>query len=159
MSDITDELQKLYRLLESGAITTEEYEQAKSIILKQESASDGAIEKRLLEVEFQNELLQIDRDWEAESKQYLSSEGLKPSCVTGLFLAIASIILVIAGVWMLAASNALTNPISLLFALLFVFVGIWAPLSYFQTYQRYEKAREIYRLRRAEARDRYQSKL
>ncbi len=72
---ITDELQKLVQLRTSGTLTDAEFAQAKAVLLSNPQASASTDEstfltEQLLVLRRQNELAQIDREWEIERRQF-----------------------------------------------------------------------------------------
>lgn len=79
---IPDELQKLDELHRGGRLTDEEFTRAKSRLLDSPTASApptiiagstlpvSLIEEQLADIRLQNELAQIDREWEIERRRY-----------------------------------------------------------------------------------------
>ncbi len=69
---LADELQKLDDLRRRGALTAAEFDQAKATLLAGKSADVGEhLADQLAEVRHQNDLAQLDREWEIERQQYL----------------------------------------------------------------------------------------
>lgn len=72
---LADELQKLEGLRSRGTLSDAEFERAKATLLGDESKPEQPLEQhlseQLAEVRYQNELAQIDREWEIERQQYL----------------------------------------------------------------------------------------
>jgi hypothetical protein len=93
---IADELAKLEELRRSGALSESEFAQAKAAILSG-SGSDASLDQhmseQLAEVRYQNELAQIDREWQIERERYLitNNYGLRTVPTAGLGIATALI--------------------------------------------------------------------
>ena len=73
---IADEIRKLDELRRAGSLTDDEFSQAKATLLRtpSEVASLGLSDQvadHLAAVSCQNELAQVDREWEIEREQYL----------------------------------------------------------------------------------------
>lgn len=71
---IADELTKLDELRKSGAITHEEFAQAKAALLNAPESSERSTDPRnahLEQIKHQNEIAEIDRAWAMEREQYL----------------------------------------------------------------------------------------
>ncbi len=89
---ISDELMKLDELRRSGAISADEFELAKRKIL--EAPQDMYRSDALNELKAQNELAQLDREWELERESYMVTgkyghrhiPGKASSLLGGLFV-------------------------------------------------------------------------
>jgi hypothetical protein len=70
---LADELQKLEDLRRSGALSNVEFAQAKAALLAGTTAApeNQPLAKQLAEVRLQNELAQIEREWDIERQKYL----------------------------------------------------------------------------------------
>jgi hypothetical protein len=73
---LVDELAKLEQLHRSGALSDLEFTKAKAALLSgappgSEQQLGEHLAEQLAEVKYQNELAQIDREWEIERQQYL----------------------------------------------------------------------------------------
>jgi len=73
---LVDELTKLEELRRSGALSDAEFTKAKAALLNEAPAGRGLelgehLADQLAEVKYQNELAQVDREWESERQQYL----------------------------------------------------------------------------------------
>ncbi len=163
MSTIADELQKLHRLLEIGAITTEEYEQAKSKLLKQQDpAEQSSTEERLVQLELQNALLKAEQDWQAEREQYLSFSkgGGGPYEPTGATVAWS--ILYCGFVFILCGWLASSPRLSWGERLLLLFTAAMAfalPLYGWIRYKEFKAACSAYLFRRTKIRERYENRI
>jgi hypothetical protein len=99
---LVDDLAKLEELRRRGALSESEFTKAKAELLNGAPASSepGLVEhlaNQLAEVQYQNELAQIDREWQIERQQYLirgqygtaqvptSGMGIGTAVVGGLF--------------------------------------------------------------------------
>jgi hypothetical protein len=95
---IADELTKLEELRRRGALSESEFARAKAAILSGAgSASDTSLGRhvsdQLAEVRYQNELAQIDREWQIESDRYLIADraGRRTIPTAGMGVAMALI--------------------------------------------------------------------
>jgi hypothetical protein len=73
---LVDELAKLEELRRSGALSEAEFTKAKAALLSGATAGSEQqlvehLADDLAEVKYQNELAQLDREWEIERRQYL----------------------------------------------------------------------------------------
>lgn len=73
---LVDDLTKLEELRRNGALSEAEFAKAKAALLDGRAASSEQqigehLAEQLAEVKYQNELAQIDREWEMERQQYL----------------------------------------------------------------------------------------
>src|SRR5690348_5211282 len=74
--NLADELQKLQELHRSGALTDEEFAAAKAAVLAKGNTEAAAptepvLKEHLDEVKRQNQLAQLDREWQNEREQYM----------------------------------------------------------------------------------------
>lgn len=67
---ISDELEKLAELRREGVLSDEEFEIAKQKVLHGES--DTSANDQLEDIKNQNEIAQLDRQWEIEREKYVS---------------------------------------------------------------------------------------
>ena len=93
---IADELQKLEELRQRGALTNEEFAQAKAKLLASTSETSKPdvsehLSEQLAEVRYQNELARLDREWEIERQKYLITDryGRQHIPTTGMGIGIA----------------------------------------------------------------------
>jgi hypothetical protein len=164
---LVDELAKLEELRRNGALSDAEFTKAKAALLGGASAvSEQELGKhladQLTEVKYQNELAQIDREWQMERQQYLirgrygitqvptASMGIGVAAVGGVFGALWTILAVsITG----GAPNA--GPFSIakvffpLFGIVFTMAAIGYGMYVYSQAQKYQKAFEAFKERRA----------
>src|SRR5215210_3159757 len=72
--NIADELRKLQDLHRIGALSDEGFARAKRAVLERAEGGEppaGAVQEQLDHLRQQNELLQIDQDWERERERYM----------------------------------------------------------------------------------------
>lgn len=72
---LVDELQSLEQLQKSGSLTAEEFAKAKGLLLagspKTNASTEGpSIDRRLETIQIQNELAQLDREWQQAIPTY-----------------------------------------------------------------------------------------
>lgn len=176
---ISDELQKLDDLRRNGTISDDEFELAKKKVLQE--PQDAIHSDQLEEIKFQNELAQLDREWELERENYMVS-GKRgryiPGKASSLF---GGIVIVGFGIfWTLMAAsmtghrdasfdairvdssgvvNTETSGNSIgsifpLFGVLFVLFGAGMSLYSFTKASQYEEAKQRYQDRRWEMQNR-----
>ena len=149
---ITDELHRLQKLRESGALTDEEFAAAKARVLDGRAADGSAVEGHLAEIKHQNDLAQLDREWAMEREQYMVAGryGYRylPNRGTSLIGGIA-----ICGfglLWTLFAAGMGAPVFFPLFGLLFILAGAAVSAHAFMQANRYEEARLRHLRRRRE---------
>ncbi|MBW4622036.1 MAG: SHOCT domain-containing protein [Cyanosarcina radialis HA8281-LM2] len=86
---ISDEIEKLKALYEAGTLSREEFELAKHQVLSGTARSDNLEELRI-----QNQIAQLDREWELERENYMATgkygckyiPGKVESLIGGIFI-------------------------------------------------------------------------
>jgi hypothetical protein len=164
---LVDELQKLQDLHRSGALSDEEFARAKKALLEGPSASPADpqlgrhLSDQLAEVHYQNELAQIDREWQMEREKYLLTDryGRRQVPTPGMGIGVAVVGGVFGLFWTIVAI-ALTGsapdvgPFSIikivfpLFGVLFIVAAIAFGVHCRTRAQQYEKAFAAYQARR-----------
>lgn len=93
---IADELQKLEELRRTGALSDQEFAQAKAALLAGAAGPPPEplgqhLAEQMAEVRHQNELARIDREWEMERQQYLITDryGARQVPTPGMGIGIA----------------------------------------------------------------------
>lgn len=156
---IADELWKLDELRRNGAISHDEFELAKRKSL--EGSQDAGRSAQLEEIKLQNQIAQLDREWELERENYLvagrngyQSIPEKSSCVIG------GVFIVAFGIFWTVTSAYSTgfgrDGAIGLFPWLGVFFSIFGgglSIHAFLKASRYEKARQGYQRKRREMLD------
>lgn len=151
---LTDELQQLQEMHERGALTAEEFAQAKARVLSGEtsaSADTPALQRHFQQVEWQNELERLDREWELERESYVQvgkygSRHL-PQRETSLLAALVG-----GGFglfWTFSAMSMGAPAFFPLFGVIFIVAVVGAGLSGYQKAEEYEAAYARYQKRRA----------
>lgn len=181
---LADDLTKLDDLRRSGALTEEEFARAKEALLNAPapaappSAEPLAehLSAQLEEVQFQNELAQLDREWEREREKYMvvGKYGQRYMPTTG-GSAIGGFVIVGFGVvWTLIASvmafganqafsdhEGRLNAFSIIpcafpvFGLLFITFGIVLSVQSHKKAGEYRQAEQVYRRKREEIHARF----
>jgi len=165
---LADELEKLEELRRSGSLSEAEFTKAKALLLSgTPTGSDQQLgehlSEQLAEVKYQNELAQIDREWEIEREQYLITDryGGKHVPTTGMGLG-AAIVGGAFGVFWTIMALAITGsapdigPFSVvkvifpLFGVVFTVAAIGLGISSYARGQKYQEAFEAYKARRAQ---------
>jgi hypothetical protein len=176
---IADELAKLEELRRSGALTEAEFASAKKALLAAPAAPAAAPEPalgdhlaaQLDEVRFQNELAQLDREWEIERERYTVAGryGVRYVPTTGgaavgglLVVGFGIIWTIMAFVMAQGGSRFLANhPMAgesesmipwlfPIFGVLFIVAGVVMTVSAHAKAQKYEQAHAAYQRRRRE---------
>lgn len=159
---LLNELKELQRLHESGFLTEAELDRAKARVLGAEptgavapvesSADSSRVEQHLEQIRWQNELEQLDREWEMERRNYLVSDkyGNTRIPTEGGSIAGAVIIGGFGLAWTAGAASMGAPAIFPLFGLVFIFLGVGTCVSSFNKAGQYESAKTRYENRRAE---------
>jgi hypothetical protein len=176
---LADELAKLEELRRKGALSDAEFAAAKAKLLEAPAAPAappepqlaGHLAAQLEEVKFQNELAQLDREWEIEREKYMVADryGRRHIPTTagsafGGFLVVGFGIIwtVIAFIMAVSGSEFLSNhpmasPAEAMipwafpcFGVLFIIVGAVMSVNAHSKAQEYERAHAAYQRRRRE---------
>jgi hypothetical protein len=167
---LVDELAKLEQLHRSGALSDSEFTTAKAALLSGATAGTeqglgGHLADQLAEVRYQNELAQIDREWEIERQQYMirSRYGIEQVPTAGMGIGIAVVGGVFGVFWTIMAFSITSaapdvGPFSIakvifpLFGVLFTGAAIGFGIYACSKAQKYQEALEAYKGRRARVR-------
>ncbi len=153
---ISEELQKLADLHRNGALSYEEFELAKRQVLG--SSHDSSNSNHLEEIKAQNELAQLDREWELERENYMVSGQYGHKHIPGkASSALGGIVIVVFGIFWTAMASSMTGfggsgliSIFPLFGVLFILFGAGMSLNAFVKAGQFEEAQRRYQLRRSE---------
>jgi hypothetical protein len=168
---LVDELAKLEELRRRGALSEDEFTRAKAALLS--GASPGAeqplgehLADQLAEVRYQNELAQIDREWENERQQYLiyGRYGTAQVPSAGMGIATAVIGGIFGVFWTIMAFSitssgpdvgpfAIAKVIFPLFGVVFIVAAIGFGIYTYSRAQKYREAFQAYQERRARVRE------
>lgn len=156
---ISDELQKLDALRRSGALTYDEFETAKRRVL--EGSSNGVEAQHLEEIKAQNELSQVDREWELERENYMVEgkygrrhiPSKASSAIGGLFIVGFGIFWTIMAASITSIGGFGVFSFFPLFGVLFVVFGAAMSIRAFTKAGEYEEAQQRYRQRRQAVQD------
>src|SRR5262245_48701125 len=146
---IADELLKLNRLHQEGMLTDEEFEKAKAAVLVAPLATPAT--EHLEEIRNQNEVAQLDREWQNERERYMISGryGARyiPNRATSL---IGGVVVGGFGIlWTIIAASMGAPGLLPLFGVIFVLAGIGMSAYSFVKAGEYEQAYARYQQRRA----------
>ncbi len=163
--NLSDEIRKLQELHDRGALTDDEFTQAKAAVLASASRAADAVEgqqvvnAQLDALRIQNELAQLDREWEIASQRYMMrgryGHQYRPSKGTALIPGVIAVVW--GGIWTVTAfrmSNGVEDApgaFSLFPYFGFVFIAFGVGISLYAWVQanRYEEAHAAYEARRA----------
>jgi Short C-terminal domain len=177
---LADELQKLEDLRRSGALSEQEFRQAKAALL----GGAGEAGEQLAEMRYQNELARIDREWQIEREQYMvadrwgrmhvpTPEGSRLLGSVGRGSMIGGLMAVVVGTLWTAFAIFLTEgapaPLRIIFPLFgvcFILFGLLGSIGfhrfaeqaqrmYEEKAAQYQQAFDAYQQRRQEAARRY----
>ncbi len=169
---LADELQKLEELRASGALTDEEFQKAKTLLLDNPPAEpnqelEGYMADHLAEVRHHNTLAQIDREWELERERYMISGryGRRYVPTTGMGIGMAVLGGAFGIFWTILAITITGSGLDLagfniakvVFPLLGVFITATAIAFGIRIYsraQKYQQAYQTYQERRTQAENR-----
>jgi hypothetical protein len=163
---LADDLQKLEELHRNGSLSAAEFAQAKAALLAGPSApADGQLGQHLADqfadVRYQNELAQIDREWQIEQQRYLITNryGLRQVPTAGMGIGTAVVGGVFGVFWTIVAlaitgSAPDAGPFSIakvvfpLFGVLFTGAAIGYGIYCYNRAQQYQRAFQEYQARR-----------
>jgi len=167
---IADELTKLEELRRSGALSDEGFAQAKARLLNAPAAAPEQplgrhLSDQLSEVQYQNELARLDREWEMERQQYMVRDryGARYVPTAGLGIG-AAVVGGLFGIFWTVMAVAITSDapdigvfsavkvIFPLFGVLFTAAAVGYGLYAATQAQRYQRAYVAYKARRDEVR-------
>lgn len=152
---IADELSKLQDLYRKGALNEEEYAAAKAAVINGDSPSSGApdpaMHAHLEEIQFQNEVARLDREWELERENYMVAGRYGGRHIPNAGLSILGGVFVGAfGIFWTIMASSMGAPVFFpIFGVLFVLFGIGMSIYSVTKATGYQAAHEQYRARRA----------
>jgi hypothetical protein len=164
---LVDELAKLEELRRSGALSEAEFVKAKAALLSEAPTDPGHhlgehLAEQLAEVKYQNELAQIDREWEIERRQYLiqGQDGIAHEPTPGMGIGMATIVGVFGVFWTIMAVSitsggpdfggfSVAKVFFPLFGVVFTVGAIVYGIHIYSRAQKYQAAFAAYKARRA----------
>jgi Short C-terminal domain len=162
--NISDEIRKLQELHDRGALTDDEFSQAKAAVLAgasrpADSGEGREIANSQLEIlRIQNQIAQLDREWEIESQGFMMrgryGQQYRPSKWGGLIVGLVAV--VGGGIWTVTAFSMSSGmerapgAFSLFpyFGFVFIAFGVGIGVYTFVQANRYEEAYAKYQARR-----------
>lgn len=148
---LSDEIAKLQELRDSGTLTEAEFAQAKSRVLNSEQAAPSnfgaASEHRLMLMELQIELAQVDREWELEKDRHTFSGRYTPTGGNSLLRGTA--VVVIGTLFLLMAVAAKAPAPFWLFGIVLIAAGIATGIRLSNKAAAYQQAEAAYEEKRA----------
>jgi len=162
--NLADELLKLRDLHAKGALTDDEFAAAKAQVLAQErpapeDSSTGAVERHLQTIALQNDIAQLDREWELARHTYMVTgrHGRRSIPSQGGSL-VAGVVIALFGIFRTTVAFVITSqspfgPIAQvfpLFGILFIVLGVGTSIHSFAKAGQYAEAERRYRERRSE---------
>lgn len=163
---IADDLQKIEEMYAHGTLTREEFEQAKAKVLAGDSvprqpSQDSQTARQIAQLQRQNAVAQLDREWEMEKEQYmdtnrygsrsLPSEG--GSLFGGLIIAGFGVFWTILAFSITSGASAAGAPgiatVFPFFGVLFILVGVGSSISSYSKAGQYREAERRYQEKRA----------
>lgn len=160
--NLADELRKLQELHQSGALTDKEFAAAKARILNGENtrALQGSPfeQERLDSLERQNQLLQLDNNWQREREQYMIRGKYGHRYVPNkAWSVIGGGVAVVFGLFWTGMAFSITSgfpggigSLFPLFGVVFIVVGIAGSIYSFSRAEQYERAQRRYHQRRSQ---------
>ena len=157
---ISDELLKLDELRRNGTISGDEFEIAKKKAL--EGPQDASQSEHLEEIKAQNEIAQLDREWELERENYMvvgknghrHIPGKASSVFVGIFTVGFGIFWTAMAASMIGFGGDGVFSIFPLFGVLSVLFGAGMSIYAFVKAGQYEQAQQRYQRRRREMQNR-----
>ena len=153
---IADELEKLDELRQRGVLSREEFEASKRKVLSGSNSNESF--SQLDQVRAQNEIAELDREWDRERENYQISgrwgQRYTPSKTGSL---IGGVVIVAFGIFWTSMAAGISNgmPGSIgsvfpLFGVLFIIAGASMSIYGFAKASQHDQAQERYRRRRSE---------
>jgi hypothetical protein len=148
---VSDEIQKLDQLRRDGTLTFEEFEIAKRQVLG--GSFDGAGSRHLEDLKAQNEVAQLDREWELARDDFMitGNHGAKhvPRKVSSV---LGGVVVVAFGIFWTSMAATIPGPGRLvsLFGFVFILFGVGLSIRNFMKAGQYEEAQGRYKRRRKE---------
>lgn len=157
---VSEELKELDELRRSGVLTSEEFELAKRKVLGESKVVVNS--DHLEEIKAQNEVAQLDREWELERENYMVEGRYGQRQIPGKISSVFGGILIVGfGIFWTAMAASMSSPFGRggfdlfpLFGVLFVISGFVMCVRAFLKADQYAEAQEQYRQRRNELIDR-----
>ncbi|WP_425398458.1 hypothetical protein [Aeoliella sp.] len=151
---LSNEIQRLDELRRSGALSHEEFELAKQRVLHGDT--DYQSSSHLEEIQMQNAVTQLDREWELERENYMVANkyGVRRmptkagSAFGGLMLAGFGVFWTIMAAGIAGGAPGGIGFVFPLFGVLFIVFGVGASIHAFSKADAYNKAQRRYRRRR-----------
>lgn len=167
---LADDLERLVQLRNSGALSEFEFETAKRKLLATEAAPSAPVPDQLASIQQQNEIAQLDRQWQIEREKYvvhgrrysgIPSKGssLAQGLIVGLFGCFWTILAL--GMTSATPLGSLGGPFSMIaivfpaFGVIFTIAGVIGAINSYTKAQAHEDAQRAYE----EERRRLQQKL
>lgn len=153
---ISDEIERLDELHRKGVLSRDEFEQAKRKVI--EGSTSATESEQLQEIKFQNEIAQLDREWELEREKYMVTGKHGHRHIPSRSLSLLGGIFVVGfGIFWMVMASSITGPfqggiaaIFPLFGVLFILAGLGMSIYSFFKAGDYEEAEDRYQRRRRE---------
>ena len=159
---ISEELRELDELRRSGVLTSEEFDLAKQKVLRESNVVINS--DQLGEIKNQNEVAQLDREWELERENYMVAGRRGQRQIPGKISSIFGGIMIVGfGIFWTIMASTTSGPAGRggsslfpLFGVLFIIFGIGMSIYSFVKADKYVEAQEQYRQRRSQLLNRKQ---
>ena len=150
---MADELRKLQDLRAAGTLSDDEFAAAKATVLAgghTDVPADRNLEGHLEEIQRQNDVAQLDREWAMERERYMvhGRYGYRYLPSRGMSLLGGLMVCGFGLVWTVMAASMGAPVFFPIFGLLFIFFGIAVSANAFLKAGQYEEARLHYQRRR-----------
>ncbi len=161
---IADDLQKIEEMYAHGTLTPEEFEQAKAKVLAADAIpsptqGNSQTARQIAELQRQNAVAQLDRDWESERVQYMLRGGYGSRSVPtesgstfgGIFCVGLGIVWIILGYALTSSLHSSRTPGAIfpIFGVFFIVFGIVTGISSYAKAGQYQEAEQRYQEKRA----------
>ena len=159
---IAEELQKIEELYAHGTLTRDEFEQAKTKVLAEAAPppvpADSQTARQIAELQRQNAVAQLDRDWDTERQQYMlrgrygsrSVPTESGSIFSGIFVsAMGVLVLVLGSITASHPDSRGTGALLPLLGVAVILVGIISSVSSYSKAGQYRDAEQRYQENRA----------
>ncbi len=160
---ITDEFARLQELHESGALTESEFTAAKAKVLTEgggPAAQNAGLQRDVRRLGVQNQILQLDQDWEKERREYMAygkhGDSFIPTFGSSIIQAAMLFIVGLVFCMLMLNPNHPHPEKDAIFPILgipLMITGVWVGVNGCTKASRYEQAEARYQQRRAELTD------
>lgn len=159
---LADEIQKLQDLHGRGVLTDEEFARAKATVLAGPpaggTADPAALDTHLRQIQQQNELERLDREWKLEREKYMICGRYGSHIPNEGWNLVGALVIGGFGIaWTMGAASMDAPAIFPIFGIVFVVLGVGQCINGFFKAGEYDEAQRRYQQRRAKLQEKNRS--